>query len=144
MVKRLELKVAKRNTKFPIVKLQSSRDTAEFFRQLFKDDLEIYESFFMATVSSAMEIVGYVKLSQGGKTSTILDGKLVAKFAVDTMARGVVLCHNHPSGSSKPSNADRIMTRRVKEILSLFEIDVLDHIVLTASDFYSFADNSEI
>lgn len=144
MIKRLELKIASRNTKFPVVKLTCSKDSSNFFRGLFSDDLEIYESFYIATVNNAMEIVGYAKISQGGTTSTIMDIKIVAKLAIDTMASGIMICHNHPSGNLRPSRNDLEITRKAKEVLSLFKIEVLDHLILTANSYYSFADEGEI
>lgn len=128
----------------PKTKIESAEDSAAFARLFYADDIGIYESFFVFSVASSMHVTGWLKVSQGGVTSTIVDPRLVARFALDTLASGVVLVHNHPSGNTRPSDADYRMTKRIKEGLALFDIKVLDHIILTQDDFYSFADEGEI
>lgn len=128
----------------PKTKIESAEDSAAFARLFYADDIGIYESFFMFSVSDPLYVTGWLKVSQGGVSSTIVDPKLVARFALDTLAFGVILVHNHPSGSLRPSDADRRITSKIKEGLALFEIKVLDHIILTQDDFYSFADEGEI
>lgn len=85
-------------------------------------------------------------ISQGisAIAGTVVDVRIIAKYAVDSLAVGVILAHNHPSGNLKPSEADHRLTRQTKEGLKLLNIDVLDHIILTAEGYYSLADNSEI
>lgn len=131
-------------TNFPNAKINSSKDAAEFIRQFYGDDIEIFESFFLLLLNRANNTIGYAKISQGGVAGTYVDIKIIAKYAVDSLASGVILAHNHPSGNLNPSNADRQITCRAIEALGLLDIKVLEHIILTADGYYSFADNSEI
>lgn len=129
---------------FEVIQVQSSKNGETFARQFYSDDLEIYESFFLILLNRKHETIGWVKISQGGIAGTVVDPIIVAKYAIDTLSSGVILVHNHPSGNLQPSDADRSLTRRVKEGLNLFSISVLDHIILTKDSYYSFADNGEI
>lgn len=128
----------KTESEFEKVKIQSSNDSVKYLRQFYLDDIGIYESFFLMLLNRANQVIGYVKISQGGVTGTVVDPILVAKYAIDSLSKGVILCHNHPSGNLNPSDADRQITEKIKQGLKLFDISVLDHIILTENSYYSF------
>lgn len=88
--------------------------------------------------------IGYAKISQGGVAGTVVDVKIIAKYAIDTLASSVILAHNHPSGNTQPSRADKDITQKIKDSLKLFDISVLDHIILTEDEYFSFADEGLI
>lgn len=134
----------KLQTNFPAKKLTNSNDGAEFIRQFFSDDIEIFESFFMLMLNRNNNTIGYCKISQGGIAGTYVDIKLICKYAVDSLCSAVIICHNHPSGNLKPSEADKQMTDKIKNALSVLEINLFDHLILTINNYYSFADNGEI
>jgi len=136
--------IKKNQSEFPRQKISSSKDAEQFIRQFYGDDLEVYESFFLLLLNQANETVGYAKISQGGIAGTIVDVKIIAKYVVDTLAQAVVLAHNHPSGNIRPSQADENITTRIKATLNLFDCKVLDHIILTADNYFSFQDNGII
>ena len=138
-IKRLELK--KIQTDFPCVKITSSKTSSNFIRQFYSDDLGIFESFFILLLDRANNTTGYAKISQGGVAGTVVDIKIIAKYAVDFLASSVILAHNHPSGNKNPSNADISVTKKAKEALQLLDICVIDHIILTEESYYSFLDN---
>lgn len=139
------LKVEKvANNSFEAIKIKSSNDAARFARQFYGDDLEIFESFFLILLNRQHKTIGWVKISQGGVAGTVVDTIIIAKYAIDTLSSGVVLVHNHPSGNLQPSNADKQITRNVKNALALFNVSVVDHVILTADSHYSFADNMEL
>jgi DNA repair protein RadC len=126
---------------FAKTKIQSSAQSADYLRQFWGDDMEIFESFFLLLLSQSNQTIGYVKISQGGVAGTVVDVSIVAKYAIETLSRAVVLCHNHPSGNTNPSEADIELTAKIKSGLKLFDIQVVDHVILTADSYYSFADN---
>lgn len=128
-------------TNFPKKKITNSDDSYNFIKQFYSDDIEIYESFFILLLDRANNTTGYAKISQGGVAGTIVDPKIIAKYAVDFLASGIILAHNHPSGNTVPSIQDREMTSKLKNAMKLLDIEVLDHIILTSEDYYSFADN---
>jgi DNA repair protein RadC len=139
-----EYKLAVASSEFEQVKVATSEDAVCFARQFYGDDLEIYESFFLMILNRANTIVAWVKISQGGLTGTVADPVLIAKYALESLAKGVILCHNHPSGNTKPSEADLQLTQKIKQGLGFFDIKVLDHLILTTDSFYSFTDNGII
>lgn len=125
-------------------KITSSIDAAEYARNFYHEDLTLYESFFMVMLNNANNTIGYVKISQGGITGTVVDIRILAKYALESLAVGVIMVHNHPSGTLKPSEADKSLTNRVKDGLRLLEINVMDHIILTEESYFSFADENLI
>ncbi len=137
-VKLLELK--KLATDFPAVKITCSAHSSDFIRKFYSDDLGIFESFFILLLNRQNVTTGYAKISQGGVAGTVVDIKIIAKYAVDFLASGVILAHNHPSGNLTPSQADIDITNKTKSALQLLDINVLDHIILTEDSYYSFAD----
>jgi len=136
-----ELSIKKTKTDFPKVKITTSKAAEEFIRQFYSDDIGIYESFFMLLLNRGGYTTGFAKISQGGTAGTVVDVKIIAKYIADTLAHGIILAHNHPSGNTTPSSADKQMTERIKEVAKIFETNVLDHIILTEESYYSFADN---
>lgn len=142
--KAVEYTLKANKSEFEKVKISSSYDSVKYLRQFFFDDINIYESFFLMLLNRSNTVIGYVKISQGGITGTVCDPLLVAKYAIDSLAKGVILCHNHPSGQLIPSEQDNAITRKIKEGLKLFDISVLDHIILTEDSYYSYADEGNI
>jgi DNA repair protein RadC len=122
-------------------KLTNSTASSKYIREnFFKDDIEVYESFFMLLLNRANKVVGYVKISQGGITGTVVDVKLMAKIIVDNLASGIIVCHNHPSGNTDPSAQDKAITKKIQGMCEFFDCNLLDHIILTADSYLSFAD----
>lgn len=128
-------------TDFPREKIRTSKNGADFIRQFYSDDIEIFESFFLLMLNRANTTIGYAKISQGGTTGTVVDVKIIAKYALDSLAQAVILAHNHPSGNLQPSEEDKAVTKKVIAALGLLEVQVLDHVILTADSYYSFSDN---
>lgn len=137
-IERLELR--RIASEFPKRKITSSLDAADFMRSFYFEDLTIFESSFILLLNQANQTIGYAKISQGGITGTVVDNRIIAHYAVQSLATGVILCHNHPSGQCFPSESDRTLTQKAKAGLQLLDIALLDHIILTDSSYYSFAD----
>jgi len=124
-------------------KITCSSDSYNYIKQFYGSDIEIMESFYILMLNNSNNTLGYVKLSSGGITGTLVDIRLLAKFALDSLACAVILAHNHPSGTLMPSQADKNLTQKIKKGLELLDIKVLDHIILTPGDeYFSFADSS--
>lgn len=142
--KRFELR--KLQTDFPEVEINNSQKSADFIRNFYKDDIEVFESFFILLLNNANKTIGFAKISQGGITGVLVDVRLVAKYAVDSLATSVILAHNHPSGILKPSKPDIGITKKIKRGLRTLDIKVLDHIILVPENdkHFSFADHGII
>ena len=126
---RITLKKTK--TDFPCVKIEKSADAYEFVRNFYSNDIEICESFFILLLNWSNTTIGYAKISQGGIVGTIIDTTIIAKYCEEALAKSVILCHNHPSGTLFPSEADKVITKKIADALKVFDYAVLDHIILT-------------
>lgn len=97
-----------------------------------------HEEFWVLYLSVANTVIGETKVSQGGVSSTVVDHRLIVKRAVELLASGIILVHNHPSGVAQPSGDDLTLTRKIVEAASLFDIAVLDHLIVTTRECFSF------
>lgn len=141
----IDLVTLKRNkTDFLKAQIRSSKDAAYFARQFYFDDLLIYESTFIILLNQSNNTIAYAKISQGGVCSTVIDASIIAKYAIDTLAKAVIMVHNHPSGNSTPSQNDITVTKKVKNTLAIFDCTLHDHIILTEDSYTSFADEGLI
>lgn len=121
--------------------IRNSTDTSEVLREVFDaDEINIYECFYILLLNNSLKVQGFAKISQGGITQTTADTRLIVKYAIDSLASNVVLAHNHPSGNTSPSGQDKRLTDNIVKALDLLEIKVIDHIILTDNDYYSFRD----
>ena len=125
-------------------KITTSESASNVIRQFYFDDINIYESFFILLLNRANNTTGFAKISQGGTAGTVVDIKIIAKYAVESLSSAVIICHNHPSGNIKPSEADINITKKIKDALLLLDISLTDHIILSENNYYSFSDNGNL
>lgn len=118
--------------------VKTSADIAHFFMAQLQDKL--HEVFAVAYLNRANKINHLEVISEGGITGTVADPRIILKKALEHNAVNIVLCHNHPSGSLKPSRADEMLTRKIKEAAVLLDMNVIDHIIVSEEGYYSFAD----
>jgi DNA repair protein RadC len=100
-----------------------------------------HEEFWVILLNRANQIISDVRVSQGGISYTAVDPKLVFKHAIDYGASALIACHNHPSGSLTPSESDNDLTRKLVLAGKILDINVLDHLIITAEDYFSYADH---
>ena len=136
-------KIVKEKTDIEQMKVQNGADINKYVRKFYHEDIEIYESMFLVLLNRANITEGFVKISQGGTAGTVVDIKIIAKYAVDSLCSSVILCHNHPSGNIHPSQQDKNLTAKVKAALDFFDIQLLDHVIITGEHdkYYSFVEN---
>jgi DNA repair protein RadC len=139
-IKLFELK--KIQTEFPSVKLTDAKITSDFIRNFYSDDIGIFESSFILLLNNSMKTIGYAKISQGGITGTVIDVRIVAKYAIESLATNVIIAHNHPSGKLLPSESDLQITKKLFSALKTLDIVLQDHIILTEESYYSFMENN--
>lgn len=99
-----------------------------------------HEEFWVLHLNNANKIIAKSQLSKGGMTGTVVDIRIIFKSALESGAVGIVICHNHPSGVLKPSDADIEITKKVKMAGKSLDIMVLDHVIITQNGFFSFSD----
>lgn len=129
---------------FKKVKITSSRDAFEYIRNFYKDDIHIYESVFILLLNRANETIGFAKISQGGISGTVVDIRIILKYAIDTLASGVIMAHNHPTGQLNASPQDVQISKKLKEALKYIDVSLLDSLILTGDNYKSFADEGII
>ncbi len=121
---------------------RSQIKTSEDVYQLMRDKYENldHEEFWVVFVNAASKVTQIEMISKGGMTKTIVDPVIILKKSIQFMARGIILTHNHPSGNLKVSSADRNLTNKMKELCSLLDINLVDHVVFTDGGYTSFVD----
>jgi DNA repair protein RadC len=92
-------------------------------------------------LNKANKVLGIYDLSKGGISSSIIDIKIVLSIALKTLTSGIIIVHNHPSGNLNPSKADIDTTEKLKSACNLMDITVLDHLIISRNNYYSFADD---
>lgn len=120
------------------VKIGSSADAAAVFQNTLED--APHEEFWILLLNRGNYVVKKICISLGGLVGTVVDSRIIFKHAIENLSTSLILCHNHPSGNSKPSDADISITKKIKESGLLLEIPVLDHIIIGGKGYYSFAD----
>ena len=121
-----------------IVKIKSSQSVFDLMQPVIGE--LPHEEFWVLYLNNANKIVFKWQLSKGGLTGTVVDVRMAFKPAFEHGATGVILCHNHPSGTLTPSDADRQITRKLKLAGENLDIKVLDHLIITEKNYFSFAD----
>ena len=119
--------------------IKCSQDVADIFQQLLCD--LAHEEFWILFLNRSNKIIDRMRLSQGGISGTVTDVRMVMKKAIEYLASGIIVCHNHPSGNLNPSESDTKITKKIKEAGGLMDIQLLDHLIISEKDYYSFADN---
>jgi len=133
-----------RRARFEIItkkdKINCSRDVFELIQPAI-GGLK-HEEFWVFYLNNSNKVLNKLQLSKGGLTGTVVDSRLLLKKALDLLATGVILCHNHPSGSLSPSSADKRITKKLKIAAESLDIKVLDHLIITEKAYFSFADEN--
>ena len=118
--------------------VSSSFDVANYLQSALKDYK--HEVFAVLFLNRANKINHFKIVSEGGITGTVADPRVILKKALEEDAVSLILCHNHPSGSLKPSKADEDLTQKIKEAANFLDIKIIDHIIVSDDGYYSFAD----
>ena len=118
---------------------QSAADLA--FQQWNKNSIELHETFKIMLLNNANKVKGIYEVSNGGITGTLVDVRILFAVVLKSVTTALILIHNHPSGTLKPSEADKRLTQKIKRAGELFDIKILDHLILSPDGlYYSFAD----
>ncbi|SHM63757.1 RadC family protein [Flavobacterium saccharophilum] len=121
-----------------LVKITSSKRVFEIMQPIIGE--LPHEEFWVLFLNNSNKVISKSQLSKGGISGTIVDVRIVFKLALENGATGLILCHNHPSGNLQPSDADRQITKKVKQAGDSLDVKVLDHLIITETKYYSFVD----
>lgn len=127
------------------VKVNSSDEAYLVFQHIFESEkLDYKEFFFVLLLSYSKRCIWYSKISEGSVAGTVVNVREVLQLALKTNASGVIIAHNHPSGNLKPSESDIKLTRKIKDGCGLFDVQLLDHLIITSEGYLSIADEGLI
>jgi DNA repair protein RadC len=127
------------------LKVVTSSDAAEAFRSAWKQSMEHKESFYALYLNRNNKVLGVHKVAEGGLCGTLVDVRCVFQVALKANACSVIVAHNHPSGNEIPSEADKTITKKIKEAGKFLDIPLLDHLIMLPGEGYmSFADEGLI
>lgn len=119
-------------------KITCSQDISLLMNPIFRDIP--YEEFWVIYLNRSNKIIKKIKMSQGGISGTVVDIRLILKNAIQNLASSIILSHNHPSGNIKPSQQDIDLTKKLKKASSYLDISVIDHVIISDNQSFSFAD----
>ncbi|MBC31429.1 MAG: DNA repair protein [Muricauda sp.] len=124
-------------------KIRNSQETAEIlYRSWDRGTIAMHETFKVVLLNNGNRIKGVYEISKGGITGALVDQRILFAVILKSLTVAIILVHNHPSGTLGPSEADRAITEKIKKAARLFDIRVLDHLILAPNgEYYSFADN---
>lgn len=123
--------------------LNNSEDVAKLlYKNWDKGTIGLHETFKILLLNNSNKVKGIFPLSTGSITGTMVDLRILFAIVLKTLSVGIILTHNHPSGKLMPSEADKSLTKKIKKAAQLFDIVVLDHLIIAPDgDYYSFANN---
>ncbi|GEC72415.1 DNA repair protein RadC [Flavobacterium flevense] len=121
-----------------LTKITSSKTVFEIMQPIIGE--LPHEEFWILYLNNSNKVISKAQLSVGGITGTLVDVRLVFKMALEKGATALILCHNHPSGTLMPSDADKQITRKLKVAGDSLDVKVLDHLIVTETKYYSFVD----
>lgn len=139
-----EVKISYRNKTPPNDRTQINTSNAAYLlllRNWDRNKIEMVEQFKIILLNNHNDCLGISEISTGGVTSCIVEPKVIFATAVNAFATKIILTHNHPSGSIRPSLADLRITDKLKQGGKLLDIDVVDHLIITPYSYYSMADD---
>ena len=137
-----EIEITYRPQKYSTAKVTNSQNAEVVFREFWDTGtIEYYEEFKVMYLNRGREVLGIYTHSKGGLVGAICDIRMIFQAALKANAHSIIVAHNHPSGNLEPSQADKDITRKIKEAGKILEIPVTDHLILTQSSYLSFADN---
>ena len=140
-LKKFNLVTTGTGVEMPSILIRTSHEGHQVCRTIHKKEGNDFQEFFYVIfLNRANKPTGYYVASMGGVTGTVADPRLIVKAAALADCTSIILCHNHPSGSVKPSRADEELTAKLKQACSYFDITVLDHVICGDENYYSFAD----
>lgn len=140
-----EVELSYKRKKFKTEKISTADDAFHVLRSTFSDGQIGFKEFFkILLLDNAHNVLGWSLIGEGGLTECPVDVRLIFQTALLSNATRIIVCHNHPSGSLKPSKQDDNLTSELKQAGKLLRIPVVDHIILSEDRFYSYADEGRI
>ena len=122
--------------------IASSKDAYQYIAHRLQDIP--FEEFWVILLNRSLKVIREVRISSGGIHATVVDPRIVLKYAIESLANSMILVHNHPSGTLRPSQEDKKLTSKLKEAGKFMDVKVTDHLIITDNGYFSFADEGLI
>lgn len=138
LVRRHHLYVKETNESFQYnQKTQTAESVWKIAKDILGEEIDIQENLYALYFNNSMIVQGYAHLSKGDIGGTIMPMNILYKYAIDLLASGIIVFHNHPSGNLEPSKEDRTFTKEVKKVGKLLNVRLVDSLIITKNGFYS-------
>jgi DNA repair protein RadC len=124
------------------IRIAGSQDVYTLFQPVLSD--LTHEEFWILLLNRANRVIDNIRISQGGISGTVIDIRIILKHALDRLASAIILCHNHPSGNLKPSEADMKITSKIGDACRTMDLQLLDHLIIADNSYFSFSDEGLI
>lgn len=144
--KLVQYRIIGKRTDVEQVQVTNSKDVYDFIMKevMDKETFSVCEAFFALYVDAGNHIKGFAKISEGGVTNVIADPRIIFALALNCLAAEIIVTHNHPSGNTRPSTDDKILTKRLTQAGEFLHVRLKDHIICGEDSYYSFLDNGDI
>ena len=140
-----EISISYTPSRYNQAKILSTQDAYDVLKEFFaRETISLQEQFVVMYLNSCQNILGIYKASKGGITGTVADIRLILGVALKSASISFIIAHNHPSGNLQPSLADEMITKKLKDAAELLEVNLLDHLIVSDTGFYSFADEGKM
>lgn len=131
--------------KSEIETVKDHNDAARICRACYDNSkIDWVEEMIVIALNQVNKVLGFYKISSGGITGTVADPRVIFQFALLSNATGLILSHNHPSGTLRPSNIDDQLTEKIVQAAKYFDIKIIDHIIITDESHYSYNENNKL
>jgi len=142
----VELQYTKREVTTKLLKISNSQNVHKFFMDNYynSSSMLVKEFFFIILLNRSNKVVSVNKISEGGINGTVVDIRLIVSAALINLSSSVIAVHNHPSGNKHPSKSDKVITDKINKALTLIDVKLLDHLIVTEDSYYSMADEGDI
>ena len=140
-----EISISYTPSRYNQTKILSTQDAYDVLKEFFaRETISLQEQFVVMYLNSCQNVLGIYNASKGGITGTVADIRLILGVALKTASTAMIIAHNHPSGNLKPSLADEVLTKKLKDAAALLDVNLLDHLIVSNTGFYSFADEGKM
>ena len=140
----IKISYSNKTKKADRVQIKTSEDVVPLLRNIFEEHIDYKEIFCLLCLNRANEVLGYSVISTGGVAGTVVDLKIIFQIALKSHSSGIIVSHNHPSSNVQPSKQDTELTHKIHKAGKLLDITLLDHIIITREEHYSFAVNGNL
>jgi len=126
------------------LRITNSSSAVKILRPFFEQEMEYREVVYLLLMNRSNDVLGVVKVCEGGTSAAVVDAKIIYQAALKSNAHNIILAHNHPSGNLRSSHQDDVMTQKILDAGKVLDIELLDHLILTRDGYFSYSQENKI